>query len=501
MDNYFLSAFQDLQLNEAAFDIDDSGKVDELKSFVKDDIEAPIEEPIVDPNAEGVEDLQPDYVGKVIIRCNCCHSLVYKAKEDVHPNEDMSVVNEEDECPVCGNDMGFTVIGEIKPFQEEDDVTVEVEPKDSEVKPEEAEGVAEKLTESYNEDAVIAEAERYLEPVEDDYVSIEVYGGGEPYVEIKAKDEKAARKISDYLNKQGIYADADDEYVSFPVHLLTNESLDKKLKKLKEGYKVVSLFDVQCDTEEEVNKLEEVAGKYGCVTEVTKDGKLFIVNVACPSNKPVGRSITTTLLKELGLDDFDLKEDFSANIETDHDKINISSVAKEPSHDEEMIAPLSQGTEDFIEADEPDEESEEEDDDDVEEMSEVDEESFDEVAESFMKREYSDIKSYRTTALTESNNTLFVEGKIRLKSGELVNTKFKFNQAGYLPKSNKYIFEGYNDTFTSSKAFKVKGSLKKKKLMVESLYYRYKSKQLNESTGKPAVLKGVCRYIKRLKRH
>ena len=137
----------------------------------------------------------------------------------------------------------------------------------------------------------------------------------------------------------------------------------------------------------------------------------------------------------------------------------------------------------------------------VEEMSEVDEESFDEVAESFMKREYSDIKSYRTTALTESNNTLFVEGKIRLKSGELVNTKFKFNQAGYLPKSNKYVFEGYNDTFTSSKAFKVKGSLKKNKLMVESLYYRYKSKQLNESTGKPAVLKGVCKYVKRLKRH
>ena len=92
MDNYFLSAFQDLQLNEAAFDIDDSGKVDELKSFVKDDIDAPVEEPIVDPNAEDEEDLQTDYVGKVIIRCNCCHSLVYKDKEDVHPSEDESLV-------------------------------------------------------------------------------------------------------------------------------------------------------------------------------------------------------------------------------------------------------------------------------------------------------------------------------------------------------------------------------------------------------------------------
>ena len=79
-DNFYIAeAFNRLKLLEDDFNLTaDQGVVDELKSFVADDILAPEEEVIIDVEAEEPQDLQDSYLGKVILECSCCHTRVYK---------------------------------------------------------------------------------------------------------------------------------------------------------------------------------------------------------------------------------------------------------------------------------------------------------------------------------------------------------------------------------------------------------------------------------------
>lgn len=116
-DNYLTEAFSQLRLQEQDFDMTsaDIGRKDELKAFVADDIDEPVEEEIIDVDAENDDDLQDSYIGKVITECNCCHSRYYEEKEDVIITED-GLANVDKECPVCHQSCGYTIIGEIQPY-------------------------------------------------------------------------------------------------------------------------------------------------------------------------------------------------------------------------------------------------------------------------------------------------------------------------------------------------------------------------------------------------
>ena len=143
MENYLLEAFQKLSLLEDDFNFSaDRDVVDELKSFVADDVEEFPEEPVIDVTAESEQDLADNYVGKVILECECCHTRVYKDEAEVIVDEEQGLANIDEECPVCGNTMGYTVIGKIEKFEdtpaEEDD---EIDFSDAETDPAEEEPV------------------------------------------------------------------------------------------------------------------------------------------------------------------------------------------------------------------------------------------------------------------------------------------------------------------------------------------------------------------------
>ena len=119
MEFYLKEAFQSLKLLEDDFNLTaDQGVIDELQSFVADDIEAPAEEEIIDVEADEVEDLQDNYIGKVILECDCCHTRIYKDIKDVIIDDDTGLANIEEQCPVCSNAFGWNVIGKIEPFKE-----------------------------------------------------------------------------------------------------------------------------------------------------------------------------------------------------------------------------------------------------------------------------------------------------------------------------------------------------------------------------------------------
>ena len=103
MEEYITEAFKKLNLLEDDFNMTvDADKVDELKSFVEDDVDEVPEEPIIDLEAETEEDLEDTYNGKVILECECCHSRVYKDVRDVIIDQESELANVDEECPVTG---------------------------------------------------------------------------------------------------------------------------------------------------------------------------------------------------------------------------------------------------------------------------------------------------------------------------------------------------------------------------------------------------------------
>ena len=139
MSQYINEAFKQFRmLNESEdFSLDPMG-LDNLNSFMDramEDEDDDLEIDIIDPETTEQDELKQSYIGKVICDCNVCHSNVFYNKEDITVDED-GVVNVEDECPYCMSNDGYTIVGEIKPYEEisiedidepEDDVDLEVD--------------------------------------------------------------------------------------------------------------------------------------------------------------------------------------------------------------------------------------------------------------------------------------------------------------------------------------------------------------------------------------
>jgi len=200
-----------------------------------------------------------------------------------------------------------------------------------------------------------------------------------------------------------------------------------------------------------------------------------------------------------------LEEDFqSATIETDDQVMSMDStdsgkvtITTEPKTNEgETMAPID--IEDAIEISdnqEPEEDEIEDTESDVEDqvdvdVDEFDEESFDELGESYLRRVYENVESYKTKNITRKNNKLFVEGIIKFNSGKERGTSFVF-ESYKVTKSGKMKFIGENTQITKGrKAFTITGNLKDKKFMTESLNYNYRQK---DSDGKSVRLYGTVR--------
>lgn len=166
--DYINEAFRKLNmLEEDVFDTSIGG-LNNLSTFLDNDDDDIVK--VIDPEAETEENLSNSYVGKVIIDCNVCHSKIFSEKSDIVLSED-GVVNPEEQCPYCGETSGFTVVGEIKKFEQdtaeetpEDETPVdetpaeETETQEGEEKPEVEEALTEELSaENSQEDEPISE--------------------------------------------------------------------------------------------------------------------------------------------------------------------------------------------------------------------------------------------------------------------------------------------------------------------------------------------------------
>lgn len=194
-------------------------------------------------------------------------------------------------------------------------------------------------------------------------------------------------------------------------------------------------------------------------------------------------------------------------IETDEDTVGVAldgnggvnvtaepTASADPAGDGETIIPVSDETMNEIEGnDTTTEEPTEGDEMDVN-IDEFDEDSFDELGESYFKRIYENVNGYKTTSIKESNNQLIVEGTLKFNSGNLKKTSFVF-EALDIDKNGRARFVGDNKQITEGKkAFTLVGKVSGNKFITESMNYNYRDKGTN---GKTTRVYGNARVSKR----
>ena len=297
---------------------------------------------------------------------------------------------------------------------------------------------------------VIGQVAEYCPHCDDEDVKVET-DEAEITVDV---DKKEDEDLNESLN----------DIVTIAVSFANEPDLKTTIETFNKKYNLTSnIKDIQND----VNKMIEFTGKKANLASLLRNE--FADIVADASNYTDEDLVNEFLVEKT------LKEDMqNISIETDKEKINISSEPKEEEKevesDDEMIAPLEPETEEEFKS-----ENEEDEYSDVD-IDEFEESDFDELGEKYLRRVYENVKSYKTTKGSTQGNMLKLEGVITFKSGKEAKTNFVF-EAKSITKTGKLKFLGENKQFARGKqAFTLTGRADGKKLIAESLTYNYRAK-------------------------
>ena len=467
MTNYLENAFKKLSsLDEEVFDFDKKGFA-ELKDFMDDDYEDERVD-VIDTEAQDEEELKDDYIGKVILDCQVCHSKVFEDVDEIELNDDKTIANEGKECPYCYATDGFKVIGEVKEFcdhcndeheegeheeheeeehEEDEEDEVEVEVKEKEETDESLN--KKKITESSKRDDIDAEADdrkerlkKYLQRKRDDIDSGRDYRLKRG---ITRRDESCKKKPCKEDLSYGELVAIEDEWQKF-----------KKKKGSNDADTAWEFIETECkgvyDTDEEkdaifayIGSLEESKGKRrDCKKKVCNEDADVTDQVVIKLSEPgfIGKKhelqdkgykvistgngmIIMAKPKPLGKKE-ECKESIeSISVDTGDQIIDVTAKDKEEEivadaeKEEEVVAPVDDETKDEIIADD------EEGSVDVS-VDDFSEEEFDEIGERYFKEAYKNVKGYKTTNVFQNGNRLKVEGIVTFTSGKSKKTNFVF---------------------------------------------------------------------------
>lgn len=169
--------------------------------------------------------------------------------------------------------------------------------------------------------------------------------------------------------------------------------------------------------------------------------------------------------------------------------VNVSTEPKQPAEGEQIV-PVSDETKSEITNGAKEPVEDEFDDIDIDEF---DEDSFNELGESYLKNIYENVESFKVSDVAANANKLKLEGIIKFTSGNEKKTSFMF-EALDSDKNNKVRFIGENTNLTrGKKAFTLKGKINEGKFISESFNYNYRAKNAD---GKSTRLYGTVRTNK-----
>lgn len=434
-------AFKHLsKLNEETFDIDDFKGIDE---FTKKDLKDPLSVTVIDPDAESDDQVENSYIGNVILDCCICHSKLYKDPSEVVISETEDIVNDGEECPYCYSTYGYKVIGQVAPYEKEE-VKVEVEPKEVDVKNESLKEAKRKSFKSL--DSIDAEMDDRKEKARKRF--------------LRAKDD--ARSDRDYRVRRNLRQEAID--LSKKPGTMSYV-LEKNMDKVWGAKSKDSLIGI----------IKKLFDDNGINTEASNR---LLFNIDRQRDLTGAQQVVAnSILAGSGLKSESIKENLEkVEIETETDKIKVESEPRDASK-EETVVPLTDTVEQEIEAN-----SSEDEDSTIDfDVDEVQEESFNKLAEGYLKKVYENVRSYKTTSVLNKGNKLVFEGLIKFASGNSKKTSFIF-ESSTATKDGKVKFFGENKQITrGKKSFMLEGKVNKNSLLTESLRYNYRIK---DSEGK-----------------
>lgn len=510
--SYLTEAFKSLEiLEEEDFNLADKKDIEKLQDFENDQPEDTIE--IMSMDFDDIEEAEVEeeesHIGDVILDCPVCHSKLYKHSDEVIIDEEEQLANVGEECPYCYTSDGFKIVGQVAPYQPEDEVTVDVEDKiedsDDEVEEEEKVEVEESLNESKEVDLteyqkwVDYDMKKYhkisantmnkiksagLSVVKDQYGDYEVIADRADSDVNESFNNKLTEKQWNYTLKSGaLLRDAIDE-----------GDLQQVQYALVDCYDELHANDLIDDDDYE-SYIEDVR-MLDAADEDAEDEFDYQLNEfydLCDNlNVWVALSESFSSKRKRVTEDFDKVE-----VETEDQKITVKSEPKEAESDDQMIAPIEPEVKADIEDNTLDSEEETEagSEEEVEfDVDDFDEESFDEIGESYLRKVYENVTSYKTKKVSSSGNKLVVEGLITFKSKKTKPTSFIF-EAKDATKKGALRFIGENLQISRGhKSFILKGNLNEGKFLSESLNYNYRTK---DSNGKTARIYGTSKVSKK----
>ena len=468
MSNYIVEAFKAMSLLESEDISLNADGFDKLEGFMDEAGVDPDEEmtDVFDLEAEAQDELKQSYIGKVVLECSVCHSDIFVDKSEVSVGTDEEGLACYDiECPYCMSNEGYTIIGEVAPFNQEES--------DALKNPDEAEL-----------------------PVEEEMPDVDIEGGADD-IDEEDLEESLQESVEPELKGDGVEELYDNQEIRGVEELKGDEKLegDDAIRGPLHKTHVNEAYDVEFEREYD---------------EILDD----------PSMSEAEKKVAISkLCKAYGMNESLVLESFSATINTDDQSIDISSEddgsvsvnatpageapveepmmgdlfgGEEEFGGDEMIAPLESDTIDEVEA-AADANSIEEGEDNIEftdlegddmgseedfmDFDDFDEESFNGLGESYLRECYENVTGFKTTGISIDGKKLMIEGMIKFDSGNIKETEFVFESVG----NGK--FEGFNKQISKGKkTFKLTTLKEAKKLVCEALNYNYRSKnELNES--------------------
>lgn len=249
--NYLSEAFKKLDfLTEEEFSLQDTAGLDDMDQLLKTPASNIVN--VIDPEAETEDELEDTYIGKVILHCPVCNSMIYKDLEDIVKDDVEELVNIGEECPYCYTSEGFKVIGIVSPFEETSEEEEEQEddkeyPAEEEEEPEEQ--VDEELTEEFEKVEVATENQKVTLDADDDgKLTIEAEPVEDEEDEEEDEEEEEVLdpvpdEVADEIDATANNSESEDEEVEYDVEDFDSDSFDELGESyLKSVYENVSSY-------------------------------------------------------------------------------------------------------------------------------------------------------------------------------------------------------------------------------------------------------------------
>ena len=464
MANYLTEAFRELQaLKEDTFDLSKNG-VEELEKFLDGDDVSDLEI-VYDTNAEDEQDLEDSYDGDVVLQCVVCNSKKVVSSDDVAIDDSADVVNIDEPCPQCGATSGYKIIGQVSAYNS-NDTSIEDECMQESF-------VEHSRPERARKSSFLAEKKDGTEDLWD------TVGG-------MLDGTKDRQTINKNTGKPQVIGNK-------PLYDASQIGIDD------EGY------FVWVNDEKEASKAKKLADRFNLKSRLGKPERVSGPNRRFHISIPETRAYEQTpqymdTSKELGLAESNKPMNEAVKnlvVETESDTvfvtpsnkgdITVQTISKDAEPvEEETIVPVDDETKDKIEMNDSnfDEESTE----DID-LDNIEVESFDELSESYLKKVYNNVASFKTLKSSYDKGKFLVEGVITFNSGAKAKTQFSFNAQKKL-RNGLYKFTGLNEAFSKSKnAFSISVN---DKGICESLTYRYTG--TDAKTNKKVVLYGRVQH-------